>query len=250
MDIVIASILALGLLIGLIFILHRHQLSESHLNADKNIPLPPLSSFGQADYSNKDDASQPDSETEKTLPPTIVRPQDNSSITLSKYRVDEPAETEARQSEHWLEKISQLKKANKLDEALTICESEFPLWSAYQQAALIHRAKVKNALKTGEPVDPALQGLYQLATTAEFLHGRIKGLPDLTLSQLKHLKLERLNELDMPYLTIGYLELRLIKKTDIKLLNDLWGKPDSHQSPREVHREYWLELAATQSTLF
>ena len=60
-----------------------------------------------------------------------------------------------------------------------------------------------------------------------------------------------ISRLEMPYPQIGYNELRLIKKTDIKLLLECWGKPKAHLKPRELHGETWKSLIARrQTTLF
>ncbi len=151
----------------------------------------------------------------------------------------------------WLDQIAELKKLDRLDDALRICQEQLPLWSAYQQASLILRARIKHLAQYGEDVNTELKGLYNLAAQASFLHDRVKGLPNLPLSQLKQVDLDEIAGLQMPYERIGFNELRLIKKTDIKLLLDNWGKPKAHIKPRELHSETWKSLIARrQTTLF
>lgn len=153
--------------------------------------------------------------------------------------------------ESWQDQVAELKKRHRYDEALQICRQEFPLWSAYQQASLVHRARIKQLGQADQDINGELSALYRLAAQASFLHDRVKGLPNLSLAQLKQLDLSAVAELEMPYQHIGYTELRLIKKTDIKLLLDKWGKPDAHIRPRELHPDAWKELCGeTQSTLF
>ena len=154
-------------------------------------------------------------------------------------------------ADSWQERVAELKKQGRLDEALDVCRQEYPLWSAYQQASLIHRAKIKQPDQNEAGVVNELAALYKLASEASFLHDRVKGLPNLSLAQLKLLDLSPIEELEMPYSKIGYTELRLIKKTDIKLLLDYWGKPETHIKPREFHADTWRTLCGdTQSTLF
>lgn len=154
-------------------------------------------------------------------------------------------------SESWQGHVAELKKNDSLEAALQVCVQALPLWSAYQQATLIHRARIKQLAQDGEAIDKELKALYRLAAQASFLHDRVKGLPNLPLSQLKKVDLEEVASLDMPYEEIGYNELRLIKKTDIKLLLESWGKPHSHLKPRELHADTWKNLIARrQTTLF
>jgi len=153
--------------------------------------------------------------------------------------------------ESWQGHVAELKKRDSLEAALQVCEQAFPLWSAYQQATLIHRARIKQLAQDGKAIDRELKALYRLAAQASFLHDRVKGLPNLPLSQLKKVDLDEVASLDMPYEKIGYNELRLIKKTDIKLLLESWGKPHSHLKPRELHADTWKNLIARrQTTLF
>ncbi|MCB1669813.1 MAG: hypothetical protein R3F41_19215 [Gammaproteobacteria bacterium] len=166
-------------------------------------------------------------------------------------RFNVPDSADADNIENWQEQIGELKRLDRLDEALRICQEQLPLWSAYQQASLIHRARIKQHSQDGQPIEEELRALYNLAAQASFLHDRVKGLPNLPLSQLKQVDLEEISRLEMPYPQIGYNELRLIKKTDIKLLLECWGKPKAHLKPRELHGETWKSLIARrQTTLF
>jgi hypothetical protein len=154
-------------------------------------------------------------------------------------------------AESWQEQIAELKKQDRYDEALRICRQEYPLWSAYQQASLIHRARIKQLSQANHDITEELTSLYQLAAIASFLHDRVRGLPNLSLAQLKLLDLSWISALDMPYRQIGYTELRLIKKTDIKLLLEKWGRPQAHISPRQLHPDAWKRLCGgSQSTLY
>ncbi|MEZ5492119.1 MAG: hypothetical protein R3F50_17690 [Gammaproteobacteria bacterium] len=153
--------------------------------------------------------------------------------------------------DNWQEQVQELKKQDRLDDALKLCQEQLPLWSAYQQASLIHRARLKLLSQEGRDIEGELKELYDIAAKASFLHDRVKGLPNLPLSQLKRVDLDEVESLEMPYEQIGYNELRLIKKTDIKLLLEKWGKPQAHIKPRELHAETWKSLIARrQTTLF
>ena len=60
----------------------------------------------------------------------------------------------------------------------------------------------------------------------------------------QRIDLKAARELDMPYLELGYAYLRLIHKQDIKLMHFLWGRPRKHQTPRQLHRDWWRNTIA------
>ena len=215
---------------------------------DTEITVPVDSSIKEDRRDNN--SGSPPVPRKKKKPKKKQKPE--SSIASNSLSVPEQ-EDEASDpaGEGWQEQVAELKKQDRLDEALLLCTNAFPLWSAYQQASLIHRARIKQLNQSGEDLSRELKALYTLAAKASFLHDRAKGLPNLSLAQLKALDLTPVDALDMPYDQIGYTELRLIKKTDIKLLLDLWGKPATHTKPREFHADAWKDLCGdTQSALF
>jgi hypothetical protein len=188
-------------------------------------------------------------------PTSTVRPGEEEDTASPVEPEQIPVETTPAESptdaESWQERIAELKKQDRFDEALQICRQEYPLWSAYQQASLIHRARIKQLSQANRDISDELASLYQLAAEASFLHDRVRGLPNISLAQLKLLDLAWISDLEMPYQQIGYTELRLIKKTDIKLLLEKWGRPQAHRRPRELHPDAWQRLCGgSQSTLF
>jgi hypothetical protein len=195
------------------------------------------------------ESSPPGESSDK--PDTITAPQQSVDGEAPVARQAAGATEAGDTPENWSERVAELKKADCLGEALEICRLAFPLLSAYQQATLIHRARIKKLSAGDTNFEDELSALYRTAAQASFLHDRVRGLPHLTLSQLKGADLTVMDELELSYNTIGYSELRLIKKTDIKLLVDHWGEPASHALPRAVHAAVWEHLARQQqSTLF
>lgn len=51
---------------------------------------------------------------------------------------------------------------------------------------------------------------------------------------------QQVDQLDMPWADIGYLELRLLTKSDRKQLVHMSGEPETHQSARIFHDKQWL----------
>lgn len=233
MEFAITAVIALALVILFIVLLHRSQLTAAQSHADRSLPLPPLQKPGLQERS-------PGLAGKKAIhllpaPPPAVRLTD---IT------PRPAEAVKPQSSTWLERVAELKKQGKTEEALVLCRQTYPLWSAFQQASFIYRSRIKLCQSAGNPYGDYLAELYRLATVAAFCHDRVKGLPNLTLAQLRKLDMASILALPMPYDKIGYLQLRLIKKSDIRLMLALWGKPEEHLNPRQLHAGTWLAQVA------
>ncbi|MEQ8955500.1 MAG: hypothetical protein RL120_15320, partial [Gammaproteobacteria bacterium] len=143
---------------------------------------------------------------------------------------------------NWLARVNELKKRGQLDRALELCTREFPLWSAYNQACILYRAKIKQAEDAGEAVETLLRTLYRTAAQAEMLHEVTAGSAKLRLEQLRRLDLSRLSDLEFPYQDIGYTQLRLVRKHDIRMMQGLWGRPRQHSTPRQLHETTWKAM--------
>ncbi|MEX2131418.1 MAG: hypothetical protein WD772_08010 [Pseudohongiellaceae bacterium] len=235
MDIVFTSLAALGLLVLLVIALHRHQLSAAQSLVDRNLPLPPIGlQIGQRRTSITPVQSEP-----PAVEPAVAE----SVVTGNPTSTKGQAPRKSAQA-NWLTQVAELKKAGRRADALTLCLKALPLWSAFQQASLLLRANIKAIQAANQPIEEDLKKLYQLTAVAALLHDRSKGLSSLTSAQLKRLDLTEILSLPMPYNEIGYLQLQLIKKSDIRVLLDTWGKPAAHLSPRQFHQSLWQSLVA------
>jgi hypothetical protein len=118
---------------------------------------------------------------------------------------------------------------------------QYPLLGAYNQCCVELRQRLKTISANPQLLDTTLRGLYRTAAIAELLHSKTSE-GKLSLGQLKMLPDEVIEELDMPYSKLGYSELRLLRKNDIKRMLLLWGKPEIQQCPRIYHSRRWQEI--------
>lgn len=268
MTIALVLLATLGLLAALVLGLHSHQLARMQSSADQSSPLPPL---GAAEGSEHDWVPRPPSVDGELYPgvqsPRQARDGAPSPTETAAIRDEDPdrsgggeagpapagedAGMDGSPLDSWLQQAGQLKKNHDLDGALALCAANFPLWSAYQQAVLIHRARIRELASQDLPIESELSSLYRLAAVAALLHDQVPGLPHLALPQLRKIDLQAASALPMPYAEIGYSRLRLIRKTDVRLMLKLWGDPAAHLKPREYHAQVWRRLANTeQAPLF
>jgi hypothetical protein len=224
---ILSIALAVGLLGLTVYGLHRYQNVEVEYRVDRSMPLPPL-------------------ENEFSLPGTTRRAEidiDSEQPALAAHATDEVSG-----NGHWQQEVTQLKQCDKLEQAFIRCQDEFPLWSAYNQACIILRAQLKPLSATDPQLLAKLVQLFRLAATAELLHAKSTESEHLTLGQLRQLDLQQINALNMAYSELGYAQLRLIRKNDIKLMQSLWGRPQSHKHPRQLYRGWWAEFTSTRAS--
>lgn len=236
------SIIVAVVLLGVtVYGLHRYQTMEVEYNVDRSMPLPPLDS--QKDSSGAESPPQEGEEEEAVRAGGRERGASNP---------DQAAPAPARPSRksimqnNWLEQTAALKREGDLQAAMELCESEFPLWGAYNQACIILRGRLKQSAAGSEQESALLNQLYHLAAVAELLHDKTESSETLNLGQLKRLPLQEVARLDFPYAQIGYAHLRLIRKSDIKLMQARWGRPESHSLPRAYHQDWWQEFVSRQ----
>ncbi len=220
---IVSIMVALGLLCLTVYVLHKYQAMEIEYSVDRSTPLPPL-----------------DRELNATIEVSATKIESPPPFPPDKEYSDIKAPVACRKS--WQEELAELKKAGDILGALAVCEHEFPLWGAYNQACIVIRAKLRSSELNENELDSLLTQLYRTAATAELLHDKSPQFRRLKLSQLKKLKLQQTEKLDMPYSELGYAHLRLINKGDIKLMQARWGRPLNHLAPRQLHQAWWKEI--------
>ena len=215
MGTIFISLLCVSVLVLMVLGLHQHQLRKTKDNVDKNLPLPPLN-YSFTESANKDEV-----------------PIDINEPSISKTG--------------WAERATQYKNEGDLESAFQQSTTGYPLWTAFSQAATVLRAKIRQDLKNNCDVSENLKKLYHVAAIASFFHDKIPDLGNLPASRLKELNIEPWEHLPMAYDKIGYTELRLLKKNDIKLILKKWGKPTQHCSAKKHHEKVWMELISIDS---
>ena len=211
-------------LLGLtVYALHRYQTMKVEFNVDRNVPLLPLD-IG-ANSSRPVVEIKPSSSTQ-SKPPAAAKP---------------PAQTEpvGATAKSWQGAVTALKNAGNYAEATRLCEQQLPLWGAYNQLCMLIRSEMKATLHDPKAQSLHIARLFKTACIAEFLHDKSRDSDKLLNNQLRELDLSEVSRLDFPYVEIGYAHLRLIRKSDIKHMVELWGRPAHHRTPREYHAAWW-----------
>jgi hypothetical protein len=246
MTIALLTLLALVLLSAIVYVLHRMQVRETAHSADRQSPLPPL------------DLS--------AVPPLPTTADDFDELTTpaappagaATFQYGEPGANISPAPEshifgnvsgNWAQSCNALKNQGRFAEALAVCEANFPQWGAFNQACTVLRAWIQQHSDEGLDINPLLTRLFLTAASASFLHDKSPLMPSLSALQMRELPGSAWNTLPLPYDSIGYTRLRLLARSDHRMMKERWGEPSSHLSVKEYHQEAWHHLLATYGTL-
>lgn len=242
---IIILCVALGLIV---YGLHRYQSIEVEYTVDRTMPLPPLEGkhLRSIQLRKTAELDYPTGTSSLSQSPTANPPEPRGDQSQSAKQAKSRSQTHAVRSAGsagWQEQVSTAKQAGDFSSALKLCEQQFPLWGAYNQYCIVLRHQLKATPANHQEQEEILGRLYATAAIAELLHDKSEGATRFSLKQLRSMALDKLPSLPMPYFEIGYAQLRLIRKSDVKLMISLWGRPNGHLAPRQYHDQWWLEFS-------
>lgn len=203
MQSLLISATVLLLIILLIRVLHGLQEKQSKASIDKSTPLPPL------------DAA--------------------ASTTPRPIQVN-------NEKSHWLDEIKQCRKEGEYVNSLTLCQKNFPKQQAFQQAMLTLRAEIRSLEEDSPQWQTKLAALYQTAAIANLFRQDAVLKPAANANSLDRLLQKLMTEVELPYSEIGYTQLKLLTKSDIRLLESRWSSPAQHQHSEEFLGNRWQKL--------
>ena len=192
------------------YLLHRYHLSERQRARKKSLPLPPLGSY------------------DSNIEPQVIDINDN--------KLNDKTEP----SNNWLHLVSEMRKKGQTESALKLCRSKFPLYGAFRQATLILRSVLQNKSLSKEKTQETLVCLYKTAATAELIHMKRSDGDTISSVQMKKLNLTLIENFSFDYKELGYTEIPLLTKNDVKALVSNWGEPKTHDSPHKLYQKYLL----------
>lgn len=242
---ILSSIIICLSLLGLaVLMLHSYQLRAAAVSAERSVPLMAkakdsdlqLLEINQADWQftsndiDTDSLSNDDNDAVLTLSDSLSKDDKNPLADFKTL------------TNNWSSCSSSSVEKPKTETKKTLQEPlHYPLLGAYNQRCMQLRRELKGFKAGSKQLANTLLILYRTAALAELLHSK-KSEGKLSLGQLKRLPEELLEKLDMPYAQLGYSHLSLLRKSDIKRMQLVWGKPALHQCPRNYHRQSWQNI--------
>jgi|26BtaG_2_1085354.scaffolds.fasta_scaffold08670_2 hypothetical protein len=137
----------------------------------------------------------------------------------------------------WAEYIKQHKSSP--TQRYEIAIQFLPLPAAFREAVLALRAIIKEKKSKGEDFIDYLNALYRLAVWRSFCIDYADKAQMPGYSVFESIPGGKIINLDADYQSIGYEKLKLISKTDIKLLVDIYGEPEQHTTLNSMYRDVW-----------
>lgn len=148
----------------------------------------------------------------------------------------------ATANDHWQGQIRTLRDSGRLDAALTLSKAHFPKTQAFQQAAIVLRQQIRHTLDHFQPADTLLLELFRTAALADLFRTSSSHKPLDPMAALAAVR-----DLPFSYAAIGHLRLKLLNKSDVRALEQLWGNPAAHRHVEDVLGETWLHWCRPQA---
>lgn len=137
----------------------------------------------------------------------------------------------------WADEIKQFKD-NPL-QRLNIALKNLPLPAAFREGAIALRAIIRDKRKNKESYDKELSQLYHLAVVRSFMLMYAEKAECPGPNIMESIPGGLIWSLTYSYNEIGYNELELLNKTDIKWLTEYWGEPEVHTTLNKKYKQIW-----------
>lgn len=200
---------------GVIALLHRYQLKNRKEVVDRSAPL------SAVDLSFVDEVSPPDAA------PAAAPVTDVPVFTVT-------TASGSGTGDNWLDQVKRLRDESRDEAAVVLCRQHFPRIQAFQQAAIILRHLVRVQVEANHSVVHKLKELYRIAVMADLYRNSnpLKPRDGRAVYQ-------QLLPLEFDYNVIGTRHLRLLTKSDVRHLEQLWGRPLQHMHAEECPGIPW-----------
>ncbi|QUM88854.1 hypothetical protein HWV03_08610 [Moritella sp. 36] len=146
---------------------------------------------------------------------------------------------ELKSGEFWENRRKNYK--GKSGKKLTLALKNMPFPASFHKAAVATRGLIREKRKVNEPYDEQLYLLYWLAAIESFSIPYSQNLKEPGHNVFYSIPRKTLQRLQFTYQTLGYKDLNLLNKTDIKWLIDTWGEPTEHNTLHKMHIDVWKE---------
>lgn len=142
-----------------------------------------------------------------------------------------------RDGSFWADEIKNLKSQPR--KRLEMAVRNFPLPAAFREAAIAMRSIIRTLRKEGNDYEQALTVLYGFAAIDSFSIPYSERLGEPGYNIMESIPGTEIRKLKFIYQELGYKELKILNKTDIKWIVESWGEPRSHTTLNEMHLGVW-----------
>ena len=122
---------------------------------------------------------------------------------------------------------------------LRIAIENLPFPAAFREAAIALRAIIRDKRKNGAEYQDQLNQLYWLAAVNSFSVPYSEVLNEPGFNIMESMPKSEIKNFAFKYEEIGYKNLALLNKTDIKWITELWGEPINHSTLHVLYNDIW-----------
>ncbi len=140
--------------------------------------------------------------------------------------------------EFWFHKVGRLKTEGCSDAVILECTENIPYPAAFREIAVAIRKDIRARRKENADSNDLLKELYKWAVVESFF-GNIEWGQILNERMLHSTAQPWIKGIKAAYDLIGYANLGLLNKTDIKWLVEAFGEPTIHSTAREANPDLW-----------
>lgn len=126
-------------------------------------------------------------------------------------------------------------------ERLKLAIENLPLPAAFREASVAIRGLVRSRLRQEQNVIDEVVLLYWLAAIESFGIPYSEHLRQPGFNVLQSVPGQLIKSLPFTYAELGYRELPLLNKTDVRWCVALWGEPKTHTTLNRLHAGVWHE---------
>lgn len=151
---------------------------------------------------------------------------------------------ETEKNEFWFEKVRRLKTEGCSDNVICECRKNIPYPAAFREIAISIRKDIRAKRKEKLDACNLLLKLYQWAVIENFFAhvDWNKIINERILHSTARLSIK---DIKTPYEIIGYKNLALLNKTDVKWFVEAFGEPSSHSTAKDANSELWNRAVKT-----
>jgi hypothetical protein len=144
--------------------------------------------------------------------------------------------SEAEQDEFWADKVRRLKMQGCSEEVIRESCKNIPYPGAFREIAIAIRKDIRARRKENLKATDLLLQLYHWAVIENFF-SRVEWSKIINERILHSTARLSIKGIKTPYETIGYANLALLNRTDVKWLVETFGEPASHLTAEDANSD-------------
>lgn len=122
-----------------------------------------------------------------------------------------------------------------------VAQQFLPWPIGFKESVLALRAIIRDKSKANLDYKSDLLSLYHLAAWESFCPKQCESLDDPAFKVFEQIPGGLVAGLPVDYQQLGYQQLKLVTKTDAKMLVELYGEPKQHSTLNQLYTEVWQQ---------